>query len=78
MPLLVRLTLPRFYVQDDQAAVSAIVHNYTGTEREVDDISKPTGPIERRKRTNPASAAQQRTASGLDGAYPSRCVTKLQ
>jgi uncharacterized protein YfaS (alpha-2-macroglobulin family) len=35
MPLLVRLELPRFYVQGDQALVSAIVHNYTGTQRAV-------------------------------------------
>ena len=43
MPLLVRLTLPRFYVQGDQAAVSAIVHNYTGTEREVRAHIETTG-----------------------------------
>ena len=30
MPLLERLALPRFYVQGDQAVVSAIVQNYTG------------------------------------------------
>lgn len=35
MPLLVRLTLPRFYVQGDEATAAATVHNYTGTERTV-------------------------------------------
>ncbi|HZT41990.1 MAG TPA: MG2 domain-containing protein [Chthonomonadaceae bacterium] len=35
MPLLVRLELPRFYVQGDEAVVSAIVHNYTGASRTV-------------------------------------------
>jgi uncharacterized protein YfaS (alpha-2-macroglobulin family) len=35
MPLLVRLELPRFYVEGDQATVIAIVHNYTGTPRTV-------------------------------------------
>lgn len=35
MPLLIRLSLPRFYVEGDQAVVSAIVHNYTGDTRTV-------------------------------------------
>ncbi|MEI6501139.1 MAG: alpha-2-macroglobulin family protein, partial [Armatimonadota bacterium] len=35
MPLLVRLTLPRFYVQGDEGIAAATVHNYTGTERTV-------------------------------------------
>jgi len=35
MPLLVRLALPRFYVQGDQAVVSAIVQNYSGAARTV-------------------------------------------
>ena len=35
MPLLVRLALPRFYIQGDQAVVSAIVQNYSGTARTV-------------------------------------------
>ena len=35
MPLLVRFTLPRFYVQGDEATAAATVHNYTGTERHV-------------------------------------------
>lgn len=35
MPLLVRLELPRFYVAGDQARVSAVVHNYTGSARTV-------------------------------------------
>ncbi|MEN6549534.1 MAG: alpha-2-macroglobulin family protein [Armatimonadia bacterium] len=35
MPLLVRFTLPRFYVQGDEATAAATVHNYTGTERTV-------------------------------------------
>ena len=35
MPLLVRLALPRFYVLGDQAVVSAIVQNYSGTARTV-------------------------------------------
>ena len=43
MPLLVRLTLPRFYVQGDQATVSAIVHNYTGTERDIRAHIETTG-----------------------------------
>jgi len=33
LPLLVRLTLPRFYVRNDEGTIAAIVHNYTGTER---------------------------------------------
>ena len=43
MPLLVRLTLPRFYVQGDQATVSAIVHNYTGVERDIRAHIETTG-----------------------------------
>ncbi len=35
MPLLVRLTLPRFYVEGDEGTAAAIVHNYTGQERQV-------------------------------------------
>ncbi|MHB9132320.1 MAG: alpha-2-macroglobulin family protein [Armatimonadota bacterium] len=35
LPLLVRLALPRFYVQQDQATAAAIVHNYTDAERQV-------------------------------------------
>ena len=35
LPLLVRFTLPRFYVQGDEATAAATVHNYTGTERTV-------------------------------------------
>ena len=35
MPLLVRLTLPRFYILGDQAVVSAIVQNYSGAARTV-------------------------------------------
>ncbi|MBD3293439.1 MAG: hypothetical protein GF393_10980 [Armatimonadia bacterium] len=30
MPLLVRLVLPRFYVEGDEGTAAAIVHNYTG------------------------------------------------
>ena len=33
LPLLVRLTVPRFYVRNDEGVVAAIVHNYTGVER---------------------------------------------
>jgi uncharacterized protein YfaS (alpha-2-macroglobulin family) len=43
LPLLVRLTLPRFTVQGDQATVSAIVHNDTGTAREVKTHIQATG-----------------------------------
>lgn len=35
LPLMVRLMLPRFYISGDQATAAAIVHNYTGIEREV-------------------------------------------
>ena len=35
MPLMVRLALPRFYVQNDRATVGAIINNHTGTERRV-------------------------------------------
>ncbi len=35
LPLLVRLTLPRFYVQGDEATAAATVHNYTGEQRTV-------------------------------------------
>jgi len=35
LPLLVRLSLPRFYVSGDEAIISAIVHNYTGSARTV-------------------------------------------
>lgn len=35
MPLLVRFTLPRFYVQGDEATAAVTVHNYTGSERDV-------------------------------------------
>ncbi|BDI29589.1 hypothetical protein CCAX7_16400 [Capsulimonas corticalis] len=34
-PFLARLALPRFYVEGDEAVVSAIVQNYTATERTV-------------------------------------------
>jgi len=43
MPLLVRLALPRFYVQGDQAVVSAIVQNYSGTARTVQVSLKTDG-----------------------------------
>ncbi len=36
MPLLVRLVLPRFYVEGDEGTAAAIVHNYTGEGRTVD------------------------------------------
>lgn len=35
LPLLVRFSLPRFYVQGDEATAAATVHNYTGTKRTV-------------------------------------------
>jgi len=35
MPLLVRLVLPRFYVEGDEGTAAAIVHNYTGEGRTV-------------------------------------------
>lgn len=35
LPLLVRLALPRFYVEGDEATAAAIVHNYTEQDREV-------------------------------------------
>ncbi|MFQ6131352.1 MAG: alpha-2-macroglobulin [Armatimonadota bacterium] len=35
LPLLVRLVLPRFYVESDEATAAAIVHNYTEADREV-------------------------------------------
>jgi alpha-2-macroglobulin len=35
LPLLVRFTLPRFYVQGDEATAAATVHNYTGGTRSV-------------------------------------------
>ena len=43
MPLLVRLALPRFYVQGDQAVVSAIVQNYSGAARTVHVTIEPHG-----------------------------------
>ncbi len=43
MPLLVRLALPRFYVQGDQAVVSAIVQNYTSETRTVHVRIEPHG-----------------------------------
>ncbi len=35
LPLLVRLTVPRFYVRNDEGVVAGIVHNYSGVERQV-------------------------------------------
>jgi len=35
LPLLVRLALPRFYVEGDEATAAAIVHNYTEQDRQV-------------------------------------------
>jgi len=35
LPLMARLVLPRFYIKGDQAIAAALVHNYTGTERDV-------------------------------------------
>ncbi|MGD9518438.1 MAG: alpha-2-macroglobulin [Armatimonadota bacterium] len=35
LPLLVRLALPRFYVQGDEGTAAAIVHNYSGQDRTV-------------------------------------------
>ena len=43
MPLVVRLVLPRFYVQGDQAVVSAIVQNYSGSTRTVHVRMEPHG-----------------------------------
>ena len=45
MPLLVRLALPRFYVQGDNAVVSAIVQNYSGTARTVQVSLKTNGAV---------------------------------
>ncbi len=45
MPLLVRLALPRFYVQGDSAVVSAIVQNYSGTARTVQVSLKTSGAV---------------------------------
>lgn len=35
LPLMARLILPRFYIKDDQAAAAALIHNYTGADRDV-------------------------------------------
>ncbi len=43
MPLLVRLELPRFYVDGDQAVFSAVVHNYTGQSRTVRISAEASG-----------------------------------
>jgi uncharacterized protein YfaS (alpha-2-macroglobulin family) len=43
MPLVVRLVLPRFYVQGDQAVVSAIVQNFSGASRTVHVRIDPHG-----------------------------------
>ena len=43
LPLVVRLALPRFYVQGDRAVVSAIVQNFTGTARTVHVRMEPHG-----------------------------------
>jgi len=42
-PLVVRLALPRFYVQGDQAIVSAIVQNFSGATRTVHIRMEPHG-----------------------------------
>ncbi len=42
-PLIVRLALPRFYVQGDQAVVSAIVQNFSGASRTVHVRIEPHG-----------------------------------
>lgn len=43
LPLVVRLALPRFYVQGDQAVVSAIVQNFSGASRTVHVRMEPDG-----------------------------------
>ena len=43
LPLVVRLALPRFYVQGDQAIVSAIVQNFSGATRTVHVHMEPHG-----------------------------------
>ena len=43
LPLVVRLALPRFYVQGDQAVVSAIVQNFSGASRTVHVRMEPHG-----------------------------------
>ena len=43
MPLLVRLELPRFYVQDDRTTVSAVIQNYSGASRTVHARIEGTG-----------------------------------
>ncbi len=43
LPLIVRLALPRFYVQGDQAIVSAIVQNFSGATRIVRVHMEPHG-----------------------------------
>jgi uncharacterized protein YfaS (alpha-2-macroglobulin family) len=35
LPLMARLVLPRFYIKDDQATAAALIHNYTGADRDV-------------------------------------------
>ncbi len=43
MPLLVRLVLPRFYVEGDEGTAAAIVHNYTGEGKSVNVSLSATG-----------------------------------
>ncbi|HEV2473461.1 MAG TPA: alpha-2-macroglobulin family protein, partial [Chthonomonadales bacterium] len=43
MPLMVRLELPRFYVEGDTTVVSAVIHNYSGTDRSVQVHLKASG-----------------------------------
>ena len=76
MPLLVRLVLPRFYVEGDQGTAAAIVHNYTGEGKSVNVSLTATGAQvvgePRRQITVPADGIQrltwQITATGPDEA----------
>ncbi len=43
LPLLVRLSVPRFYVDGDDAVISAMVHNYTDITRDVNVRVEVTG-----------------------------------
>lgn len=42
-PLMARLVLPRFYTQGDKATAAALVHNYTGVDRQVRVALTATG-----------------------------------
>ena len=67
--LILRLAVPRFFVQGDEITISALVHNYLTTEKTVRVSLDAKGlDMHRGRHARGARAAARRNQSGLEGA----------